>query len=76
MRIAGLLEALAARLRAQRDRGQRFYLGASLSAVDIYSAAFMALFKPLPHDLCPMADFMRPAFETLDDTTASDGPTR
>ncbi len=69
-RIAGLLGALSARLHAQRDRGQRFYL-TSLSAVDIYSAAFMALFKPLPPDLCPMADFMRPAFETLDEATAS-----
>ncbi len=45
-------------------------MGSAISAVDIYSAAFMALFKPLPRDQCPMADAMRPAFETLDDATA------
>lgn len=64
--IAG---ALAGRLRAQRAAGSRFYLGDSLSAVDIYSATFMALFKALPPEQCPMPDAMRAAFETVDEAT-------
>ncbi len=38
-------------------------------ALDIYSATFMALIKPLPAEQCPMAEALRPAFEAMDDTT-------
>jgi glutathione S-transferase len=65
-RVTAILEMLARRLRAQREGGSRFYLGDSLSAVDIYSAAFMALFRPLPQELCPMPEGMRAAFESRD----------
>ena len=68
-RVVHILEALSALLHRQRDAGRRFYLGSALSAVDIYSATFMALFKPLPPEQCPMPDAMRPAFETLDAAT-------
>jgi glutathione S-transferase len=69
-RVVGLLEMLAARLHAQRDAGSRFYLGDTVTAVDIYGATFMALFQPLPPAQCSMPDALRPAFETLDDATA------
>lgn len=69
-RVLEILRMLSARLHAQREAGQRYYLGTSLSAVDIYSATFMALFKPLPPEQCPMADAMRPAFETMNEDTA------
>ncbi|MEE2674291.1 MAG: hypothetical protein VX466_10880 [Myxococcota bacterium] len=68
-RSVNILESLSARLHAQRAAGQRFYLGSTLSAVDVYSAAFMALFKPLPPEQCPMLDAMRPAFESSDPAT-------
>ena len=68
-RVIDILESLAARLHAQRAAGERFYLGNSLSAVDLYSATFMALFKPLPPEQCPMLDAMRPAFESRDPAT-------
>jgi hypothetical protein len=61
---------LVQRLHAQAERGSRFYIGDALSAVDIYSAAFIALFRPLPPDQCPMPEKMRAAFETLDPATA------
>jgi len=70
-RVIGLLEMLATRLHAQRAAGSRFYVGDAVTAVDIYSATFMALFQPLPPEQCPMADSMRPAFETMDDATAN-----
>lgn len=68
-RVAAILEMLARRLQAQRESGSRFYLGDTLSAVDIYSAAFMALFRPLPPESCPMPEGMRAAFETRDPAT-------
>ena len=40
------------------------------SAVDVYSATFMAMFKPLPQQVCPMDAATRAAFETLDAATA------
>lgn len=68
-RVAALLGMLAARLRSQRAQGSRYYLGRSLTAVDVYSATFMALFRPLPHALCPMDPGTRAAFETRDAQT-------
>lgn len=68
-RVVGILGMLAARLHAQRESGSRFYLGRALSAVDVYSAAFMALLEPLPPEQCPMPDAMRAAFGTLDPAT-------
>ncbi len=69
VRVVSLLEMLGARLNAQRKAGSGYYLGDSISAVDVYSATFMALFNPLPPEQCPMADAMRPAFETIDPLT-------
>ena len=69
-RAASLLALFARRLRAQREAGRRYSLGDGLSALDIYSATFMALVAPLPPEDCPMPDAMRVAFGTLDEATA------
>jgi glutathione S-transferase len=68
-RVAELLGMLGARLKAQQGKGSRYYLGNTLTAVDIYSATFMALFDPLPHEQCEMAASTRAAFQTLDAQT-------
>jgi len=68
-RVVALLTMLAARLRSQRERGSRFYVGNSLTAVDIYGAAFMALFRPLPQEQCAMSAGTRATFETRDAQT-------
>jgi glutathione S-transferase len=70
-RVVALLDMLARRLKAQRERGCRYYLGNSLTAVDVYGAAFMALFRPLPPEQCEMSTAMRAAFETRDADTAA-----
>ncbi len=70
-RVLDLLGLLAGRLRAQREHGSDFYLGDALTALDVYSAAFMALFRPLPEEHCPMPEPLRQAFETLDADTAA-----
>jgi glutathione S-transferase len=68
-RAVELLEMLGRRLVSQRDAGSRFYIGSTLSALDIYSATFMALMQPLPKEQCPMPDVMRSAFEASDPAT-------
>ncbi len=68
-RVIDLLGLLAARLRAQRLAGSRYYVGDTLTAVDIYSATFMALFAPLPPEHCEMDASIRAALETRDAAT-------
>src|SRR5436190_19812083 len=63
-RVTALLRMLAARLNTNR-----YYLGDRLTAVDIYSATFMALFKPLPPEHCAMDAASRAAMETRDPAT-------
>ena len=66
LRVAELLAMLAKRLAVQKDRGSAYYFGDSLTAVDVYSATFMAMFRPLPHEVCAMDPSSRAAFETID----------
>ena len=68
-RVVQLQGLLAGRLHAQQAMGSRFYLGNSLSALDVYSATFMALLAPLPQAQCAMDPATRAAFETVDDST-------
>jgi len=65
-RVAAILSALSALLRDQYAAGRRFFVGDRLSALDIYWAAFAALVEPLPADLCPTPDYLRPLY-VLDD---------
>jgi glutathione S-transferase len=62
-RVAQLLRMLAARLHAQQAAGSGYYIGKRVSAVDVYSATAMAMFRPLPHEQCPMDAATRQAFE-------------
>jgi glutathione S-transferase len=70
-RVVALLGMLAARLKTQRAAGSCFYVGNTLSAVDVYSATFMALLSPLPQSQCAMDASSRAAFETLDAATGA-----
>jgi hypothetical protein len=67
-RIAEILRALTARLEAQRKRGSRFFIGDTLSALDIYWATFAAMNNPLPDELCPMAPGFRRVYSNTDPT--------
>jgi glutathione S-transferase len=70
-RVAELLGALAVRLKAQHARGSDYFVGAGLTAADVYVATAMALFKPLPQAVCEMVPATRAAFEALDEPTAA-----
>lgn len=71
MRVVEMLGALASRLAAQHEAGSAYYVGNSVTAVDVYAAACMALFRPLPQAECDMEAATRSAFETLDAPTAA-----
>ena len=68
-RVVELLGMLAARLKAQQAASSGYYIGRSVSAVDIYSATFAAMFRPLPQEQCAMHAGTRAAFATLDANT-------
>ncbi len=53
-------------LDAQLERsGGPYYLGRTMSAVDVYSAAALGALSPLSEEDCPMIPLVRPAFEWM-----------
>lgn len=68
-RVRELLAMLSARLKAQAGSGSDYLVGDAPSAADLYCAATMALFAPLPEDQCAMHEAIRPAYELLDAPT-------
>jgi glutathione S-transferase len=62
-RVEELLAMLAARLAAQRKAGSPYYIGGTVTALDVYSATAMAMFSPLPPEQCPMDATTRAVFE-------------
>jgi glutathione S-transferase len=65
-RIVEVLRGLSELIEQQRKRGSNFLIGERLSALDIMWAAFAALIKPLPEELCPLPRGTRAGF-TNDD---------
>ncbi|RME64539.1 MAG: hypothetical protein D6782_08100, partial [Alphaproteobacteria bacterium] len=65
-RIVAIFKMLVARLHAQKAGGSRYFIGDSLTAADIYWAAFCALVKPLPLDLCPVSPGMHETYTERD----------
>lgn len=61
-RVVGVLTVLSNRLSRQREAGNRYLMGPSVTALDVYWAAFCNLLSPLPPDLLPMPEHMRPMF--------------
>lgn len=68
-RVVALLNLLTGRLRSQKDSGSPYYIGNSVTAVDIYSATVTALLSPLPPEHCDMHPQSRLAMSTLDAPT-------
>ncbi len=68
-RVVEVLGLLARRLHAQRGAGSGYYLGTSISALDVYSATFMTLVQPLPPEQCPIPEAFRKLMSQLDEPT-------
>lgn len=69
-RIVSILDFFSAQLEKQHGAGREYLVGEALSAVDLYWATFCALLRPLPHEQCPMPEFLRMAYGTT--TTETD----
>src|SRR6202161_1279090 len=65
-RGAGLLKMLAGPACAHHRAASRYYVGEAPTAVDVYSAACMAMFCPLPEAQCKMDAATRAAFANRD----------
>ncbi len=74
-RTIALLELLAARLEAQRDKGSNYLIGDQVTAVDFYWAAFSNMVVIQPPEECPLDAAIRPMFEnTPPDVAAAVAP--
>lgn len=63
VRVAQVLSLCSDLLDEQRAAGSDYYIGRSLSALDLYSAVLVAVMvDPLPDALCPMPEAMRAGF--------------
>ncbi len=56
LRCAEVLALLSEQLMAQRERGSRFFIGDTLSALDLYWAAFSNMLRPLPPEQAPISE--------------------
>jgi len=70
-RVAEILATMSRQYRAQKERGRRFLIGDSLSALDLYWATFAAIVDPMPSDRCPMPDWLRGAYKVTDPAVTS-----
>ena len=70
-RIAESLKALTTQLKSQYARGVHYFVGDSVSALDIYWTAFANLLDPLPKEQCPMPEAWRPGFVVSDPVVRS-----
>jgi glutathione S-transferase len=65
-RVRDVLTLLAALLAEARSRGERYLLGPTLGALDLYWATFSNLVSPLPPELLPMPEPFRAFFTSPD----------
>ena len=68
-RVIDLLQYFSSLLHARKGEGRAYLQGTEPTAADIYLAAVMALFHPLPEERCAMDPATRTAFQWLDDET-------
>ncbi len=61
-KLTEILRRLGSHLEEQRQRGSRYFIGDSLTALDVYWACHATTILPLPHELCPMPDNFRAAY--------------
>lgn len=70
-RVCDILSLFSSQLTSQKSAGNPYLLGSDLTAVDLYWATFATMIRPLPADLCPMAEPVRQAYSTLHPKTAA-----
>lgn len=69
--VARILEFLAATLKRQAGQGSRYLVGETLTAADLYWAAFSNIVSPLPAESCPMPDYLRTPYSEVGPVVAA-----
>jgi glutathione S-transferase len=64
-RVIAILEGLGRQLQSQKAKGSPYFVGTSLSAPDLYWAAFSQLVGALPEEQCPMGPDMRAVYSYI-----------
>lgn len=67
-RVSEILRMLTAQLQQQKQQGSPYFLGETLTAIDIYWAAFAALLEPLPDAVCAMPAGLRSQYHVTDES--------
>lgn len=60
--VVRILEFLSGVLATQRGCGSHYFVGNTLTAADLYWAAFSVMLQPLPETDCPMPEYLRAAY--------------
>lgn len=68
-RVVEVTGKLVARLKEQKKAGSPYYMGDSLTAMDVYGATVTTMFGALPPGQCDMDAGTRAAFEIRDAQT-------
>ncbi|MBP6383081.1 MAG: glutathione S-transferase family protein [Pseudomonadales bacterium] len=68
---ARILAFLAATLERQQARGSRYFVGDTLTAADIYWAAFSNIVSPMPTENCPMPEWLRGSYADVGPVVAA-----
>ena len=66
-RMIGILDGLTGQLKSQLAMGRHYLVGDRPSCCDIHWACFSQMVAPLPHEDCPMPDYVRNAYTVNDD---------
>jgi glutathione S-transferase len=70
-RVADILRLLSGQLARQKERGSDYFVGTTLTALDIYWATFALMLKPLAAEHCPLPAPMRDMYENRDPLVAA-----
>jgi glutathione S-transferase len=70
-RIAEILGLLGDQLQAQQEKGSRYFIGVSLSALDLIWASFSNTLRPLPEEVNPMDPGMRQVYSRMGELAGS-----
>lgn len=72
-RVIDILQRLSSQLEQQAKTGSRYFIGESVTALDLYWACFSQVLKPLPPEVNPMPSGVRKAWEGVAVTLQADG---
>jgi len=72
-RVINILNMLTTQLKFQASEGRNYFIGESISALDIYWAGMSHLIELMPPEDCPIIEEFRPFYQNIDPNVAEAG---